>query len=87
LCSGPLLSKSKGGFFVPQGVKCSVANCTYYAEGNNCAAEVIMVEIDRKANTNYKEEIGEIGVSTDRKEQASYSSETCCHTFKPRNKA
>jgi hypothetical protein len=46
-----------------------------------------MVEIDRKANTNYKEEIGEIGVSTDRKEQASYSSETCCHTFKPRNKA
>jgi hypothetical protein len=72
---------------VPQGVKCSVANCTYYGEGNNCLAQAIMVDIDQRARTNYNEEIGEIGVSTDHKEQASNSGETCCHTFKPKNQA
>ncbi|WP_153944813.1 DUF1540 domain-containing protein, partial [Acinetobacter baumannii] len=49
---------------MPQGVKCSVSNCVYYAQGNNCAAEAIMVDIDPRAHVNYKEEIGEIGVST-----------------------
>ncbi|AMA73799.1 MULTISPECIES: DUF1540 domain-containing protein [Aneurinibacillus] len=72
---------------MPQGVKCSVSNCTYWGQGNNCVAEAIMVDIDRHADTNYKEEIGEIGISSDRQEVAQYSSETCCHTFKPKQKA
>ncbi|WP_047153593.1 DUF1540 domain-containing protein [Aneurinibacillus tyrosinisolvens] len=69
-------------------VKCSVANCTYWAQGNNCAAEAIMVDIDQHANANFKEEIGEIGyeVDTDHKDNASNSSQTCCHTFMPRSK-
>ncbi len=83
----PSFMQIKGGLFMPQGVKCSVSNCVYYAQGNNCAAEAIMVDIDPRANVNYKEEIGEIGVSTSDKEKASYSSETCCHTFKAKNKA
>jgi hypothetical protein len=71
---------------VPQGVKCSVSNCVYYAVGNNCSAQVIMVDVDQHANTNYKEEIGEIGISSDRQEQASNSGQTCCHTFKSKNR-
>ncbi|RNB74693.1 DUF1540 domain-containing protein, partial [Brevibacillus fluminis] len=37
-------------------VKCSVANCTYWGEGNNCNADSIMVEVDAHANANYKTE-------------------------------
>jgi hypothetical protein len=67
---------------MPQGVKCSVSNCTYWAQGNNCSATAIMVDVDSHAGANYREEIGEIGVSSTHKDQASSSSETCCHTFK-----
>jgi hypothetical protein len=66
-------------------VKCSVANCTFYAEGNNCAAPAIMVEVDRHAN--YSEEFAQdLGIQTEHKDSASDSAETCCRTFKPKNK-
>lgn len=70
---------------MPQGVKCSVSNCSFWNQGNNCTANAIMVDIDQNAHVNYQEEFGDIGVSTDRKERAKDSSGTCCHTFKPKN--
>lgn len=70
---------------MPQGVKCSVSNCTFWNPGNNCTANAIMVDIDQNADVNYNEEFGDIGVSTDRKERAEDSSCTCCHTFKPKS--
>lgn len=67
-------------------VKCSVANCAYWGEGNNCQADMIMVEVDRYAKANYEEEFaGEYSHSSDHRALASDSKETCCHTFKPRH--
>lgn len=72
---------------MPQ-VKCSVANCVYWEEGNNCSADMIMVEIDAHANANFKAEFaGEYGHDSEHKDQATTSSQTCCHTFKPKNEA
>lgn len=70
---------------MPQ-VKCSVANCEYWAQGNLCSADEIMVEIDSHASANkMKEEFaGEYGQNTDHQDHASKSSETCCQTFKPK---
>lgn len=66
-------------------VKCSVSNCTYWAQGNNCSAEMIMVEIDSHAKANFNAEFaGEYGYDSKHKDVASTSSATCCHTFKPK---
>ncbi|MEJ8544017.1 DUF1540 domain-containing protein [Brevibacillus borstelensis] len=66
-------------------VKCSVANCEYWSEGNNCNADMIMVEIDAHANADFKEEFaGEYGHDSEHKDKADTSSQTCCHTFKPK---
>ncbi|CAJ1001752.1 MULTISPECIES: DUF1540 domain-containing protein [Bacillales] len=66
-------------------VKCSVSNCEYWSEGNNCSAEMIMVEIDSHAHANFKEEFaGEYGHDSQHKDQVNDSSQTCCHTFKPK---
>ncbi|EJL43288.1 hypothetical protein BAG01nite_25650 [Brevibacillus agri] len=66
-------------------VRCSVANCEYWAQGNLCSADEIMVEIDAHANANTKEEFaGEYGQNTGHKDHATKSSETCCLTFKPK---
>ncbi|MBP1932913.1 DUF1540 domain-containing protein [Ammoniphilus resinae] len=62
-------------------VKCSVSNCTFWANGNNCAAPEIMVEVDRHANFN-SEFAGELGVQTEHQDKASNSAETCCRTFR-----
>lgn len=70
---------------MPQ-VKCSVANCVYWAQGNLCSADEIMVEIDAHANANYNEEFAdEHGHDTEHQDKASTSSETCCLTFKPKS--
>ncbi|MCF6095008.1 DUF1540 domain-containing protein [Microaerobacter geothermalis] len=65
-------------------VKCSVSNCEYWGQGNNCVAPAIMVEIDRHANATYNEEFANIGVETSHQDMATSSADTCCHTFKPR---
>ncbi|GIO10407.1 hypothetical protein J31TS6_64350 [Brevibacillus reuszeri] len=71
---------------MPQ-VKCSVANCAYWGEGNNCSADMIMVEIDAHANANFKEEFaGEFEYASQHQDKAKSSSQTCCHTFKPKEK-
>ncbi|QQE75597.1 DUF1540 domain-containing protein [Brevibacillus composti] len=68
-------------------VKCSVANCEYWSEGNNCNADMIMVEIDAHAEANFKEEFaGEHGHDSQHKDKANTSSQTCCQTFKPKKK-
>ncbi|WCK55805.1 DUF1540 domain-containing protein [Aneurinibacillus sp. Ricciae_BoGa-3] len=66
---------------MPQGVKCTVASCTYYAPGNNCAADAIKVEIDKHAAINLNTEIGEIAGEV-HQDRAIHSRETCCLTFK-----
>ncbi|MBE3553775.1 MAG: DUF1540 domain-containing protein [Thermicanus sp.] len=65
-------------------VKCSVSNCTYWSVGNNCAADIIMVEIDRHAKKKFDAEIGDIGYDSQHHDLVQSSSETCCHTFKPK---
>jgi hypothetical protein len=65
-------------------VRCSVANCTYWAQGGACTADKILVEIDAHANRNFSSEIGEIGDGVHR-DYAKDSSCTMCHTFKPRS--
>jgi hypothetical protein len=66
---------------MPQ-VKCSVANCEYWAQGNLCSADEIMVEIDAHANADYKTEFA--SENDQHQDHASTSSETCCLTFKPK---
>jgi hypothetical protein len=65
-------------------VKCSVSNCAYYKEGNNCGADLIMIEVDKHANMNYDAEFAGEGFDTEHKDKAEASSTTCCHTFKPK---
>lgn len=76
---------------MPQ-VNCSVSNCTFWEQGNKCAAEEILVEIDAHARQNLSVEFaGEYGggddTDTHHKDKASTSSETCCLTFKPKKSA
>ncbi|QKG84908.1 DUF1540 domain-containing protein [Kroppenstedtia pulmonis] len=67
-------------------VKCSVANCFFWDEGNECNADAIMVDVDRNTNRKYDEEIGGEFVSSDQQEySARISADTCCHTFKPKH--
>lgn len=66
---------------MPEGVKCSVANCSYWEQGNRCSANEIMVDIDKHAEVDYGSEFsGSLG--SNHKDTAPESSLTCCHTFK-----
>lgn len=67
-------------------VKCSVANCEYWTKGNNCNADVIMIDIDANANANYKAEFAGESFDTEHKDAAQSSGNTCCHTFEHKNK-
>ncbi|MEK3723726.1 MULTISPECIES: DUF1540 domain-containing protein [Paenibacillus] len=63
-------------------VNCSVANCTYWANGNKCNAKSILIDIDQHANVDVSTEFaGEHG-STEHKDYAENTQNTCCHTFK-----
>ncbi len=66
-------------------VKCSVANCAYWGQGNNCQADVIMIEVDKHANANFNEEFAGESFDTEHKDTASNTRNTCCHTFKSKN--
>jgi len=64
-------------------VKCTVANCGFWTEGNNCNASSIQIEVDAHASANVNEEFaGEIGA--DHQDEASNSRSTCCQTFVPK---
>lgn len=65
-------------------VKCSVANCQYWGQGNNCQADAIMIEIDKHADMQYDAEFAGESFDSEHKDQASTSAGTCCHTFKPK---
>lgn len=65
---------------MPQ-VKCSVANCEYWEQGNNCVADMIMIEIDQHANAAFKEEFAGESFDENHKDYAGKVSNTCCHTF------
>ncbi len=68
-------------------VKCSVSNCTYWGEGNNCNADLIMVEVDAHSKKNFSTEFaGEYGYDSEHKDVAKSSAQTCCHTFKAKSK-
>jgi len=67
---------------MPKGVSCSVANCSFWKEGNHCNADVISIDIDRHASFDAEfaaEEFGKL-----HQDEAAQSSATCCHTFKPK---
>lgn len=61
-------------------VKCSVANCAYYGNGNVCNAESIMVETEQNNSNNFNEEFGSMEESNTA--NANCKEETVCATFK-----
>ena len=63
-------------------VKCSVSNCEYWVQGNDCVASSILVSVDEHANANLNEEFALLGGG--HTDTAQNSAQTCCHTFKPR---
>jgi hypothetical protein len=66
-------------------VKCSVANCEYWEQGNNCVAETIMIEINAHANKSLPEGSGPEQYDTEHQDAASGVIDTCCHTFVERS--
>lgn len=63
-------------------VKCSVSNCVYWKEGDDCGADAILITTDRHANR--KEDV-EFAGDTYRvvyEDAAQTSSQTCCRTFR-----
>lgn len=69
---------------MPQ-VKCSVANCYYWKEGNNCGADLIMIDLDKHADAEMDQEFAGESFSADYQGEATDSRSTCCHTFKPKH--
>jgi hypothetical protein len=67
-------------------VKCSVANCNYWAEGNNCAADVVMIEVDKHANMEFNAEFAGESFDTDHQDKAAKVRDTCCHTFEQKKR-
>jgi hypothetical protein len=65
-------------------VKCKVDSCVYWDEGNVCGADGIEVDNSMMNVGDAMMEIGELGKGAD---EAKNSDETCCTTFKPKNKA
>ncbi|MDF2714665.1 MAG: hypothetical protein K0R28_1590 [Paenibacillus sp.] len=63
-------------------VKCSVSNCSFWGENNNCNADAIMIEIDSHAKAKFDEEFAGESFDSDHQDRAPTSSATCCHTFK-----
>jgi len=63
-------------------VKCSVANCQYWGQDNNCKADAIMIEIDKHANMKFDAEFSGESFDSEHKDTAYSSAGTCCHTFK-----
>ncbi|TVY09633.1 DUF1540 domain-containing protein [Paenibacillus cremeus] len=60
-------------------VKCSVANCEYWSQGNNCSAKSIQIDIDQHANAGYDTEFA--AEFEEHQDKAASVRNTCCHTF------
>jgi hypothetical protein len=67
-------------------VKCSIANCNYWSEGNNCAADVIMIDVDKHANSSFNTEFAGESFDTNHQDKAAKVRDTCCHTFEQKKR-
>ncbi|MFD0672047.1 DUF1540 domain-containing protein [Cohnella sp. GCM10027633] len=67
---------------MPNGVLCSVSNCSFWSQGNRCAAKEIAIEVDSHANHRWDEEFAEEFAL--HQDHAKTSSVTCCLTFQPK---
>lgn len=65
-------------------VKCTVSNCKFWENGNNCVADAILIEIDAHANKEYNMEMGHLIGDAKHQDEAPSSAATCCHTFEPK---
>lgn len=65
-------------------VKCSVADCLYWAKGNKCSAESILIDIDHHASDDYGAEFAIDPIAGDQQDQAGSVASTCCNTYKNR---
>lgn len=70
---------------MPQGVACSVSNCSYWGEGNRCAAQEIAIEIDAHAGRGTGGEEFADELFGGHRDHAEDSATTCCLTFKPKS--
>ena len=61
-------------------VQCTVSDCTYWDEGNVCAATRIWITVNRFASKLDMEAAELDNVHT----EAGRSHATCCYTYKPR---
>jgi hypothetical protein len=68
---------------MPKGVRCSVADCTYWGQGNRCNADQIAIDIDNHASVKLDSEFA-AGLGENHHDTARTSAATCCHTFKPK---
>lgn len=69
---------------MPNGVNCSVSNCSFWKEGNRCNADEILIDIDQHAQENFQEEFAADDLGLYHQDEAIESSATCCQTFKPK---
>lgn len=72
------------GVMIMPEVRCSVANCHYWAQGNKCSADTIMIDVDKHANADYKAEFAGESFDTEHQDEAANVRSTCCHTFEPK---
>ncbi|OTA41070.1 MAG: hypothetical protein A6D92_10275 [Symbiobacterium thermophilum] len=63
-----------------QHIRCTVSSCYYYAPGDNCAAEEIMVRADPTTIGTSAMEVGDLGAA------ARESNHTLCETFIPQKR-
>ncbi|MGO4375911.1 DUF1540 domain-containing protein [Paenibacillus sp. YIM B09110] len=69
---------------MPNGVSCTVSNCSFWKEGNGCNAKEITIEIDQHSSHSYHEEFAGDELGLFHEDQAEQSSATCCLTFNPK---
>lgn len=67
---------------MPKGVSCSVSNCTFWEEGNQCVAKSIAIDIDQHSSPSFHEEFASDRLGLPHEDVASESAATCCNTFK-----
>lgn len=65
---------------MPENVSCTVNTCVYWEEQNICAAEKILITLDRAlSEIDSKMEIAKLEATP-----ATRSAQTSCQTFRPR---
>ncbi|MGE7839521.1 DUF1540 domain-containing protein [Lysinibacillus sp. NPDC093712] len=67
-------------------VSCAVSNCVFHAKGNFCGAEKIAIDMDKRIDKKHDAEFASDFEMHMSKEAASQSSDTCCKTFKSKEK-